>query len=113
MPENAAKRVRRTPQQMAEAVDEQVSKQEANISEYEAKKQAAIDEFDKRIEAARAKIKGLEEKKAAILAPKPARRTRKPRMTKKKKLEAILKQAQKSGKTPEEIAAALGLDLGE
>ncbi len=34
-------------------------------------------------------------------------------MTKKKKMEAILKQAQKAGKTPEEIAEALGLDLGE
>lgn len=113
MPESAAKRVRRTPQQMVEAVDEQISKQEANISEYEAKKQAAIDEFDRKIEAARAKIKGLEEKKATLLAPKPARKPRKPRMTKKKKLEAILKQAQKSGKAPEEIAAALGVNLGE
>lgn len=34
-------------------------------------------------------------------------------MTKKQKLEAILKQAQKSGKTPEEIAEALGISLGE
>lgn len=113
MPESAAKRVRRTPQQMVEAVDEQISKQEANISEYEAKKQAAMDEFDRKIEAARAKIKGLKEKKAALLAPKPARKVRKTRMTKKKKLEAILKQAQKSGKTPEEIAEALGIDFGE
>ncbi len=113
MSENEAKRVRRTPQQLAEAVDEQISKQEANISEYEAKKQTAMDEFDKKIEAARDKIKSLKEKKTAILAPTPARKTRKPRMTKKKKMEAILKQAQKAGKTPEEIAEALGLDLGE
>jgi len=34
-------------------------------------------------------------------------------MTKKQKMEAILKRAQKAGKTPEEIAEALGLDLGE
>ncbi len=113
MPESEVKRVRRTPQQLAEAVDVQISKQEASISEYEAKKQTAINEFDKKIEAARAKIKNLEEKKAAILAPKPARKIRKPRMTKKKKMEAILKQVQKAGKTPEEIAAALGIDLGE
>ncbi len=110
MPENEAKRVRRTPQQLAEAVDEQINKQEANISEYEAKKQAAVNEFDKKIDAARAKIKSLEDRKAAILAPKPARKTR---MTKKKKMEAILKQAQKAGKTPEEIAEALGLELGD
>ena len=110
MAENETRRVRRTPQQLAEAVDEQISKQEAVIVGYEEKKQAAIDEFDKKIEAVRAKIKELEEKKKAILDPKPAR---KPRMTKKQKLEAILKQAQKSGKTPEEIAEALGVSLGE
>ncbi len=113
MPENEAKRVRRTPQQLAEAADEQIGKLEAAISDYEARKQAAVNEYDKRIDAANAKINALKEKKAAILAPKPARKTRKPRMTKKRKLEAILKQAQKAGKTPEEIAEALGVDLGE
>lgn len=110
MSESSVKRARRTPQQLAEAVDEQVRKQEAIISELETKKQAAIDEYDAKIEAVRAKIKTLEEKKKAILAPKPAR---KPRMTKKQKMEAILKQAQKSGKTPEEIAEALGIEIGE
>lgn len=110
MSESSAKRVRRTPQQLAEAVDEQIRKQEAIISEHETKKQTAIDEYDAKIEAVRAKIKALEEKKKGILAPKPAR---KPRMTKKQKLEAILKQAQKSGKTPEEIAEALGIQLGD
>ena len=110
MAENETRRVRRTPQQLAEAVDEQISKQEAVIVGYEEKKQAAIDEFDKKIEAVRAKIKELEEKKKAILAPKPAR---KPRMTKKQKLEAILKQASKSGLKPEEIALKLGIEVGE
>ncbi len=113
MPENEAKRVRRSPQQLAEAVDEQISKLEAAISEYEVRKQTAVNEYDKKIESAKAKINALKERKEAILAPKPARKTRKPRMTKKRKLEAILKQAQKAGKTPEEIAAALGIDLGE
>lgn len=110
MAENETRRVRRTPQQLAEAVDEQISKQEAVIAGYEEKKQTVIAEYDQKIEAVRSKIKKLEEKKKAILAPKPAR---KPRMTKKQKLEAILKQAQKSGKTPEEIAEALGVSLGE
>lgn len=110
MPESSAKRIRRTPQQLAEAVDEQIRKQEAAITELEGKKQAAAKEYDEKIEAVRTKIKGLEDKKAAILAPKPAR---KPRMTKKQKMEAILKQAQKAGKTPEQIAEALGLDLGQ
>lgn len=110
MSESSAKRVRRTPEQLAEAVDEQIRKQEAIITELEGKKQAAVNEYDGKIEAARTKIKGLKEKKTAILAPKPAR---KPRMTKKQKMEAILKQAQKAGKTPEQIAEALGLDLGQ
>ena len=110
MAENETRRVRRTPQQLAEAVDEQISKQEAVIAGYEEKKQTVIAEYDQKIEAVRSKIKKLEEKKKAILAPNPAR---KPRMTKKQKLEAILKQAQKSGKTPEEIAEALGISLGE
>ena len=92
MAENETRRVRRTPQQLAEAVDEQISKQEAVIAGYEEKKQTVIAEYDQKIEAVRSKIKKLEEKKKAILAPKPAR---KPRMTKKQKLEAILKQAQK------------------
>lgn len=110
MSEGETKRVRRTPQQLAEAIDEQISKQEAAISELEAKKQASVEEYDMKIKAARAKIKCLEEKKAAILAPKPARKRR---MTKKQKMEAILKQAQKAGKTPEEIAEALGIALNE
>ena len=52
----------------------------------------------------------LEEKKAAILAPKPPR---KPRKTKKQKIADILKKAQKSGMKPDEIAVALGIELEE
>ena len=52
----------------------------------------------------------LEEKKAAILAPKPPR---KPRKTKKQKIADILKKAQKSGMKPDEIAAALGIEMEE
>ena len=47
-------------------------------------------DFDSKIEAVRVKIAGLEEKKAAILAPKPPR---KPRKTKKQKIADILKKA--------------------
>ena len=62
------------------------------------------------IETVRVKIAGLEEKKAAILAPKPPR---KPRKTKKQKIADILKKAQKSGMKPDEIAVALGIELEE
>ncbi len=108
MAENEVKRARRTPQERAEAIDVQIGKMETLISGYEAKAKAFKDECDKKIDEARGKIKQLEEKKAAILAPKPPR---KPRMTKKQKIEAILKKAQKSGKSAEEIAEALGIDI--
>ena len=110
MAENEAKRVRRTPEQLAWAIDEQISKLEATISGYEAKKQEVEAEYDKKIDDARVRILQLKEKKAAILAPKPPR---KPRMTKKQKIEAIVKKAQKAGKSAEEIAEALGIDIEE
>lgn len=69
MAENETRRVRRTPQQLAEAVDEQISKQEAVIAGYEEKKQTVIAEYDQKIEAVRSKIKKLEEKKKPSLLP--------------------------------------------
>ena len=60
MSESSAKRVRRTPEQLAEAVDEQIRKQEAVITELEGKKQAVAKEYDEKIEAVRTKIKGLD-----------------------------------------------------
>ena len=110
MAEGKTKRIRRTPQQMAEAIDEQIAKLQSTIAGYEAKKQAVQDECDQKIAEVNGKIKQLGEKKAAVLTPKPPR---KPRRTKKQKIELILKKAQKSGKTAEEIAEALGIDLDE
>ena len=110
MPENETKRTRRTPQELAAAVDEKIQALEESITVIEEKKQAAMTDFDSKIEAVRVKIAGLEEKKAAILAPKPPR---KPRKTKKQKIADILKKAQKSGMKPDEIAAALGIEMEE
>lgn len=110
MSENETKRARRTPQELAAAVDEKIQALEESIIAIEEKKQAAIDDFDSKIETVRVKIAGLEEKKAAILAPKPPR---KPRKTKKQKIADILKKAQKSGMKPGEIAVALGIELEE
>ena len=84
MSENETKRARRTPQELA-AVDEKIQALEESII-------------------------SIEEKKAAILAPKPPR---KPRKTKKQKIADILKKAQKSGMKPDEIAAALGIEMEE
>ena len=110
MSENETKRARRTPQELAAAVDEKIQALEESITVIEEKKQAAIDDFDSKIETVRVKIAGLEEKKAAILAPKPPR---KPRKTKKQKIVDTLKKAQKSGMKPDEIAVALGIELEE
>ena len=85
MSENETKRARRTPQELAAAVDEKIQALEESITV-------------------------IEEKKAAILAPKPPR---KPRKTKKQKIADILKKAQKSGMKPDEIAVALGIELEE
>lgn len=105
------KRIRRTPQQIAEDFEDQIKKLEQSISGIENKKRAIVADCDRKIEAVHGRIKVLEEKKAAILAPRKT--TRKPRKSKKQKLEAILKQASKSGLKPEEIAMKLGLDVGE
>ena len=50
----------------------------------------------------------MEQRKKEILAPKPPR---KPRKTKKQKIAEIVKQAQKSGMKPEQIAEALGVNI--
>lgn len=74
MPEG--KRVRRTPQQMAQDLDAQMEKLNASIAELEEKKAASAAVFDGKIAAVRGKIKKLEAKKKDVLTPKK-RKTRK------------------------------------
>lgn len=105
MAEGETKRVRRTPQQRAADLDTQIAELENSIARIEDKKQAAVTEFDRKIDTVRARIAGLREKQEALLSPKP----RKPRRTKREKIAEILKQAQKSGMKPEEIAEKLGI----
>ena len=102
------KRVRRTPEERAAAEDLKIQKFEEDIAGLEEKKQAAIAEFDTRISAKKQKIQECEAEKKRILSPKLHR---KPRKTKKQKMTEILKQAQKSGMKPEEIAEKLGVEL--
>lgn len=109
MPEN--KRIRRTPQQIADDMDEQIEKLEQSLLNIENKKKLIMAEYDHKAETVRHRIKAMQEKKAAILSPKKT--ARKPRKSKKQKLEAILKQASKAGLKPEEIAIKLGIDVGE
>ena len=103
MSENEGKRIRRSPEERAAAVDEQIAKINQTIEELEQKKKAVLTEYDDKIAAAKGRIKALGEKKKAILAPK------KPRKTKAQKIKAILSQAQKAGMQPEEIAERLGV----
>lgn len=63
-----------------------------------------IAEIDKKIAAHKANIAVLEEKKKAILNPKP-------RITKAAKMKAIIEGAKKSGMSPEEIAEKLGIEF--
>lgn len=107
MSETEKKRVRRSPEQRAAELDAKIAELSASIEQLQAKKQAAAAVFDEKIASVQGRIKAMEDKKAEILAPKK----RKPRRTKKQKLESILKQAQKAGLKPEDIAARLGVTL--
>lgn len=107
MEESTKKHTRRTPQQMAEAIDVKIVALQQDIAGIEEKRKKANVDFDEKVAAVEAKIKGLNEKKEAILAPKP------PRKTKKQKMEEVIKAAMKSGMKLEEVAEKLGLDQPE
>lgn len=107
MEESTQKRIRRTPEQMAEAVDEKIAIQRQEIDKINEKRAKVMADFDAKVAVHEAKIKELESKKQAILAPKPRRKT------KKEKMQEILKAAEKSGMKPEEIAEKLGLTQPE
>ena len=107
MPEG--KRVRRTPQQMAQDLDAQMEKLNASIAELEQKKSAIAAVFDGKIAAVREKIKKLEAKKKDVLAPKK----RKTRKTKAQQIKDLVRKAQKAGLKPDEIASRLGVSIEE
>lgn len=107
MPET--KRIRRTPQQLAQDLDAQVEKLNGSIAELEKKKADAAAAFDEKIAAVKEKIKKLEARKKDVLAPKK-RRVRK---TKAQQIKELMKKAQKAGLGPDEIASRLGLQMGE
>lgn len=110
MSETRQKRIRRSPQERAAEMDGLIEKQNQLIKDLEERKKAAIANIDEKIAAVQARIKELESKKNGILSPKTAK---KPRRTKKQKIQEILKEAQKQGMKPEEIAERLGLSPEE
>lgn len=91
MPEE--KRVRRTPQQIAQDLDAQMEKLNASIAELEEKKAASAAVFDGKIAAVKEKIKKLEARKKDVLAPKK----RKVRKTKAQQIKDLVRKAQKAG----------------
>ena len=107
MPEE--KRVRRTPQQIAQDLDEQMEKLNASIAELEEKKAASAAVFDGKIDAVKEKIKKLEARKKDVLAPKK----RKVRKTKAQQIKDLVRKAQKAGLKPDEIASRLGISMEE
>ena len=107
MPEG--KRVRRTPQQMAQDLDAQMEKLNASIAELEEKKTASAAVFDGKIAAVREKIKKLAAKTKDVLAPKK----RKTRKTKAQQIKDLVRKAQKAGLKPDEIASRLGVSIEE
>ena len=107
MPEG--KRVRRTPQQMAQDLDAQMEKLNASIAELEEKKVASAAVFDGKIATVRGKIKKMEAKKKDVLAPKK----RKTRKTKAQQIKDLVRKAQKAGLKPDEIASRLGISMEE
>ena len=107
MPEG--KRVRRTPQQMAQDLDAQMEKLMASIAVLEDNKTACAAVFDGKIASVREKIKKLEAKKKDVLAPKK----RKTRKTKAQQIKDLVRKAQKAGLKPDEIASRLGVSIEE
>lgn len=108
MGEEKAKRIRRSPEQLAADIDVKIEAIKKQIADTEDERKAVNAKIDAKIADANARIKALTEKKKTLLAPKPPR---KPRKTKQQKLADILKQASKAGMKPEEIAERLGVTL--
>ena len=106
--ETENKKVRRTTEERIAEVNAKIEKLNGQIQNLEEKKQETVTAYNDRIAKVMDRVKELEKQKAAILAPKPAR---KPRKTKKEKIQDLMKQAQKAGLKPGEIAERLGLTI--
>lgn len=100
------KRIRRTSEQIAEAIDSEIEELQVKIELIEEQKAESAAKFDDKINAVYAKIEKLQQRKQDLLSPKPKR---KKRVTKAQKIKAIVDAAKKSGKSLEEIADALGV----
>ncbi len=107
MADTEQKRTRRTVEERVAQVDLNIRTIEETIAKLENKKQAAVATYDEKIAVQQQRIVVLKAQKEKLLNPKPPK---KHRMTKKEKMIALLKNAQKSGLSIEEMTTRLGLD---
>lgn len=95
------KRRRMTPEEKVASFDERIQVLTARI----AKKTAMIEDCEIKIKAAKAEISTLEAKKKAALTPEP------PTVTKRQKVNALIKLAEEKGLEVEDIAKRLNIKL--
>ncbi|MBD5153459.1 MAG: hypothetical protein HDT16_13705 [Oscillibacter sp.] len=110
MEEQAKKRVRRTPDQIAAEIDAKIAKLDQSLIDNDKKKDEAIQGFEQKAAEIKAKIESLQKQKEDLFAPKPPR---KPRKSRKQKIDEIVKQAVKSGLKPSEVAEKLGVEISD
>lgn len=110
MEQNENKRRRRSKEERAAEIDARLEKLRSSLNEIAAEREAAKSALDAKEKALNDKIKALEGKKKDILNPSSAP---KQRMTKKRRIEALVNKAHKAGFSLDEIEQLLSLDEPE
>ena len=110
MEQNENKRRRRSKEERAAEIDAKLEKLRSSLNEIAAEREAAKSALDAKEKALNDKIKALEGKKKDILNPSSAP---KQRMTRKRRIEALVNKAHKAGFSLDEIEQLLSLDEPE
>lgn len=110
MEQNENKRRRRSKEERAAEIDARLEKLRSSLNEIAAEREAAKSALDTKEKALKDKIKALEGKKKDILNPSSAP---KQRMTRKRRIEALINKANKAGFSLDEIEQLLSLDEPE
>ena len=110
MEQNENKRRRRSKEERASEIDAKLEKLRSSMNQIAAESEAAKSALDAKEKALKDKIKALEGKKKDILNPSSAP---KQRMTKKRRIEALVNKAHKAGFSLDEIEQLLSLDEPE
>ena len=110
MEQNENKRRRRSKEERAAEIYARLEKLRSSLNEIAAEREASKSALDTKEKALKDKIKALEGKKKDILNPSSAP---KQRMTKKRRIEALVNKAHKAGFSLDEIEQLLSLDEPE